>query len=106
LVKAVYRSVRSEATIGLLHLSPVAVCWARAISQASREATMSTEPADRQQLKINEFMRLLPLTTAIAGLPDATLGHLFTEGQMEVRVSSLKQAYKLARQLLIDISTK
>lgn len=67
---------------------------------------MSTEPADRQQLKMNEFMRLLPLTLAIAGLPHAELGKLFTEGQMEVRVNSIRQAYKMARQLLIDISTK
>jgi hypothetical protein len=67
---------------------------------------MSEEQAERPQRKLNEFMQLLPLTLAIAGLPHATLGHLFTEGQMEVRVSSLKQAFKMARQLLIDISTK
>ena len=67
---------------------------------------MSEEQSDRPQRKMNEFMQLLPLTLAIAGLPDANLGHLFNEGQMEVRVNNLKQAYKLARQLLLDISTK
>ncbi len=67
---------------------------------------MSNETADRQQLKINEFMRLLPLTLAIAGLPDAEQGKLYNEGQMDVRATNLKLAYKLARQLLIDVSTK
>ena len=67
---------------------------------------MSNEAADRQQLKMNEFMRLLPLTLAIAGLPDAELGRLFNEGQMEVRTINIKAAFKLARQLLIEISSK
>lgn len=65
-----------------------------------------SETPDRQQLKINEFMRLLPLTLAIAGLPEAELGKLLNEGQMEVRASNLRIAYKLARQLLVEISTK
>ena len=38
---------------------------------------MSNEGIDRQQQKINEFLRLLPLTTAIAGLPDCELGRHF-----------------------------
>ena len=65
---------------------------------------MSEEQSDRGQLKMKEFMQLLPLTLAIAGLPHANLGHLFNEGQMEVRVNNLKQAFKMARQLLKDIS--
>ena len=32
---------------------------------------MSNEGIDRQQQKINDFLRLLPLTAAIAGLPNA-----------------------------------
>jgi hypothetical protein len=59
--------------------------------------------ADRQRQKMNEFMQLLPLTMAIAGLPSAELGRHFNEGQMEVRVNTLRAAYKLARQLLIDV---
>ena len=31
---------------------------------------MSTDSADRQQQKVREFMSLLPLTLAIAGLPE------------------------------------
>lgn len=63
------------------------------------------ESADRQQQKVTEFLRLLPLTTAIAGLPDAEIGKHFNEGQMEVRVNILKQAYKFARQLIRDVAS-
>ena len=65
---------------------------------------MSTEGIDRQQQKINEFMRLLPLTIEIAGLPQADVGRNFNEGQMEVRVATLRTAYRLARQLILDVA--
>ncbi|MBI1914451.1 MAG: hypothetical protein HYS12_06890 [Planctomycetes bacterium] len=69
---------------------------------------MSTgnEGIDRQQQKVTEFLRLLPLTLEIAGLPKGEPGRHFNEGQMEVRVNTLKAAYRLARQLLIDIASK
>jgi hypothetical protein len=47
-------------------------------------------------------MQLLPLTLAIAGLPDAELGKHFNEGQMEVRANMIRQAFRFARQLIID----
>ena len=65
---------------------------------------MSNEGVDRQQQRINEFLRLLPLTAAIAGLPDCELGRQFNEGQLEVRATALRNAYKVARQLLLDIA--
>jgi hypothetical protein len=64
---------------------------------------MSTESAERQQQKVREFMSLLPLTLAIAGLPDSEAGRYFNEGQMENRVIALRTAYKLARQLLTEV---
>ena len=69
---------------------------------------MSTgnEGIDRQQQKVTEFLRLLPLTLEIAGLPKSELGRHFNEGQMEVRVNTLRAAYRMARQLLIDIASK
>lgn len=69
---------------------------------------MSTgnEGIDRQQQKVTEFLRLMPLTVEIAGLPKAEIGRHFNEGQMEVRVNTLKLAYKLARQLVLDIASK
>jgi len=66
---------------------------------------MSTDAgADRSQQKQREFMQLLPLTLAIAGLPDAELGKHFNEGQMEVRATMVRQAFRFARQLIIDVS--
>jgi hypothetical protein len=65
---------------------------------------MSTEGFDRQQQKINEFLRLLPLTAAIAGLPDGELGKYFSEAQLELRANSLRVAYKYARQLVLEVA--
>lgn len=65
---------------------------------------MGTEGVDRQQQKVTEFMRLLPLTVEIAGLGRADSGRHFTESQMEARVTSIRSAYKLARQLILEIA--
>ena len=66
---------------------------------------MSTDiSADRQQQKVREFMSLLPLTLAIAGLPDAEAGKHFNEGQMEVRATQLRAAYKMARQVILEVA--
>jgi hypothetical protein len=65
---------------------------------------MSQEAADRQQQEIRNFLNLLPLTLDIAGLPKAEPGHHFTEGQLEVRVNSIRNAYKLAKKLLRDVA--
>jgi hypothetical protein len=64
---------------------------------------MSNEAIDRQQQKINEFLRLLPLTAEIAGLPHAEHGRYFTPEQMELRANSIRNAYKTARQLLLEV---
>jgi hypothetical protein len=65
---------------------------------------MGTEGVDRQQQRVSEFLRLLPLTIEIAGLPRAEPGKYFTEGQMDVRVNALRTAYKLARQTVIEVA--
>jgi hypothetical protein len=65
---------------------------------------MGAEAGDRQQQKINEFMRMLPLTLAVAGLPEAEAGRHFNEGQMDVRASTIRTAYKIARQLLLEVA--
>ncbi len=67
---------------------------------------MSTESTDRQQQKINEFMRLLPLTLEIAGMPRSELGRNFNSDQMEVRANTLRTAYKIARQVVVEIASK
>ena len=65
---------------------------------------MSSEGIDRQQQKMNEFLRLLPLTALIAGLPNGELGRAFSEGQLDVRATALRTAYKVARQLLVEVA--
>jgi hypothetical protein len=65
---------------------------------------MGNESADRQQVKVREFMSLLPLTLAVAGLPPAEPGKYFNEGQMDARATSIRAAYKVARQIILEIA--
>jgi hypothetical protein len=65
---------------------------------------MTTEPVDRQQQKVQEFLKLLPLTLAVAGLPDAEPGRHFNEGQMEARATTLKTADKIARGIILEVA--
>ena len=57
---------------------------------------MSAESSMDAQQKIKEFLALLPLTSAIAGLPHSEPGKHFNEGQMDARVMTIRTAYKLA----------
>ncbi len=59
---------------------------------------MSTAP-DEEALKrrYREFLDLMPLTVAIAGLPMSQGMLHFTPDQMDLRAQALKAAYKLAR---------
>jgi hypothetical protein len=65
---------------------------------------MAAEGSDVQQQKVNEFMKLLPLTMTLAGLPESEHGKYYNEGQLEARATTLKAAYKLARQVVLDIA--
>ena len=58
---------------------------------------------EMRQARMKEFMSLLPLTMNLAGLPHAPIGTMFNEGQMEVRVITIRNAYKLARALVKEI---
>ena len=53
--------------------------------------------------RMKEFLSMLPLTLELAGLPKCAPGTLFNDGQMEVRVTVVRNAYKLARQLVKDV---
>ncbi len=59
---------------------------------------------DRQQTKVKEFMQLLPLTAALAGLTHAEGGRPFTDAQLEGRAMAIRAAYKVARQLVLEIA--
>ncbi|MBX7103543.1 MAG: hypothetical protein K1X57_05655 [Gemmataceae bacterium] len=65
---------------------------------------MSTDAASQAQQKQREFMSLLPLTSAIAGLPHAEHGKYFNDGQMEARATALKNAYRYARAMVLEIA--
>lgn len=61
--------------------------------------------AEKQQLKLREFMQLLPLIRELAGLPVSEHGRYYTPEQIEARVITLRHAYKVARQLAVEVST-
>ena len=48
------------------------------------------------QQKYRQFLDLLPLTVALAGLPPSE-GRLFGEDQIEARGITMKAAYRVAR---------
>jgi hypothetical protein len=65
---------------------------------------MGNEGVDRQQQKVREFMSLLPLTVELAGLPQVEPGRHLNEGQMEARATTIRTAYKIARQVVLEIA--
>lgn len=59
---------------------------------------------ERQQQRAREFLSLLPLTLELAGLPKAESGRYYTPDQIESRAITIRHAYKVARQLLMEIA--
>lgn len=59
-----------------------------------------------QQQRVQEFLRLLPLTLELAGLPKSEHGRYYTEDQIQARAITLKHAYRVARQTLMEIVTQ
>jgi len=51
------------------------------------------------QRRYREFLDLLPLTLALAGLPQSEQGKYYTEDQIESRLFTVKHAWKAARQV-------
>ncbi len=62
------------------------------------------QDVDRQQQEVRRFMSLLPLTLELAGLPRAEAGRYYNEGQIDARSTTVKAAYKVARQLILDVT--
>jgi hypothetical protein len=58
-------------------------------------ADPANQAADLQQ-KYRQFLDLLPLTIALAGLPTSE-GRLFSEDQIEGRGMTVRIAYRVAR---------
>lgn len=53
------------------------------------------------QQKYRQFLDLMPLTLALAGLPHSE-GRLFLEDQIEARAITVKAAYRVARTTVRD----
>lgn len=56
-----------------------------------------------KQSRMTEFMKLLPLTLELAGLPKADPVRPFTGDQIEGRVMSIRAAYRAARSLVREV---
>jgi hypothetical protein len=58
-------------------------------------------PRDEETIKrrYREFLELMPMTIAIAGLPPSESPYNFTPEQMEIRIHTLATAFRMARQL-------
>jgi hypothetical protein len=67
---------------------------------------MSEASAADAQRRYREFLDLLPLTLALAGLPTSDIGKYFTEEQMEGRSFTIRHAYKMARSIAREAITK
>lgn len=59
-------------------------------------AEQASTSSDLQQ-KYRQFLDLLPLTVALAGLPQSE-GRLFSEDQLSARAITVRLAYKVARE--------
>lgn len=58
---------------------------------------------DTLKRRYREFLDLLPLTLAIAGLPPASEGRNFTTEQMDFRAQVVANAFKVARRLAREV---
>ena len=56
-----------------------------------------SDQAQELQRRYKEFLDLLPLTIALAGLPTSEGGKYYGAEQIEARVFTIKHAYKSAR---------
>lgn len=61
---------------------------------------------NEQQRRFKEFMDLLPLTLALAGLPTSEHGKYYNEEQIETRLFAIRHAYKAARGLVREVVNK
>jgi len=57
-----------------------------------------SEP-NEAQMRYKQFLDLLPLTVALAGLPPSDHGKAFSDDQIEARAMTIKKAYRQARHI-------
>lgn len=59
----------------------------------------TTTPEQQQQRRYKEFLDLMPMAIALAGLPTSDSGKYYTEDQIESRLFTMRHALKAARSL-------
>ena len=64
---------------------------------------MAEADQQTQQRRYKEFLDLMPLTLALAGLPESEPGKYFTEEQIETRTFAIRHAHKQARRLVREL---
>jgi len=60
------------------------------------DTNANANPAADLQQKYRQFLDLMPLTVALAGLPTSE-GRLYSEEQIEARAMTFRAAYRVAR---------
>ncbi len=65
--------------------------------------TVSTSDEEAVKRRYREFLDLLPLTIAIAGLPQSEGNRNYTSEQLETRAQVLSNAFKLAKQTAREV---
>jgi hypothetical protein len=69
------------------------------------DAAPSTSPSGNElQQRYDEYLGLLPLTAALAGLPPSAVGRLFQEEHIEGRATTFRAAYRVAKALLDEVT--
>jgi hypothetical protein len=71
----------------------------RAIAESpgrSNDVSEQANPTNDLQQRYRQFLDLMPLTMALAGLPTSE-GRLFNEEQIEARAITIRAAYRVAR---------
>lgn len=63
---------------------------------------MPSDPAEVSR-RYKEFIDLMPLTLALAGLPSSEQGRYYTAEQIEARLFTVRHAYRAARQLAREL---
>jgi len=61
---------------------------------------------EKQQQKLKEFLQLLPVTAELAGLPKSEHGKYFTPEQIEARLITLRAAYKVAKNMVVELANQ
>jgi hypothetical protein len=75
------------------------------VADPSPSSSGSTQSSDLAR-RYKEFLDLLPLTLALAGLPQSESGRYYTEEQIETRLFAVKHAYKAAKVLVREMVSR